>query len=95
MGSGLISVVDRTTMMDPDRRLGVDDTSRTIKITLWRERRNIDLTIRNGDRVMDIIKRVGLPIDGTLVFDGDTPLPVDGEIKGSPELKIISVASGG
>ena len=95
MGSGLISVVDRTMMMDPDRRLEVDDTSRTIKITLWRERRSIDVTISDGDRVIDIIKRVGSPIDGTLVFDGDTPLPIDGEIKGFPELKIISVASGG
>ncbi len=95
MGSGLISVVDRTMMMDPDHRLEVDDTSRTIKITLWRERRSIDVTINDGDRVIDIIKRLGSPIDGTLVFDGDMPLPIDGEIKGSPELKIISVASGG
>ncbi len=82
-------------MTDTSDRLQVDDALRTIKIMLWRERRRIDVPIRNGDRVIDIIKKVGSSIDGTLVFDGDTPLPLDEEIIGSPELKIISVASGG
>ncbi len=95
MGSGLISVEDRTLMTDTADPLTVEDDLRIINIMLWRERRRIDVSIRNGERVMDILKRVGSSIDGTLVFDGDTPLPLDEEIIGSPELKIISVASGG
>ncbi|MCK5772933.1 MAG: hypothetical protein KAH57_04025 [Thermoplasmata archaeon] len=95
MGSGLISVVDRTMMTDPGDNSQVDGHHRTIKVTLWRERRSIDVEIHDGDMVIDIVKKVGLPIDGTLVFDGDIPLPIDGEITGYPELKIISVASGG
>ena len=67
----------------------------TLKVALWRERREVEVIASKGDRVHDLISNLGIPVDGTLVLDGNVPVPIDAEVEGTMELKLISVASGG
>ena len=81
-------------MADQDRIIDREKNG-TINVLMWREKRKIDVSFHVGDRVIDILRRLDSPVDGTLVFNDDDPLPLDMDVRGSMNLKIISVASGG
>jgi len=56
---------------------------------------NLSLDIASGDRVMDLLDGIGVPLDGVLVFREGTPVPLDMEVEAGMVLKVIRVASGG
>ncbi|MGA1848525.1 MAG: hypothetical protein ACMUHB_04210 [Thermoplasmatota archaeon] len=66
-----------------------------ITLKLTREKRGSIVKIEDGDRVMDLLRRAGLPVDGVLVFKGNVPLPLDDVDFDADELTVITVASGG
>jgi sulfur carrier protein ThiS len=66
-----------------------------ITLKLTRERRESRIIIEEGDRVMDLLKRAGLPVDGVLVFKGNVPIPLDDDRLDVDELTVVTVASGG
>ena len=66
-----------------------------ITLKLTREKRESIVNIEDGDRVIDLLRRAGLPVDGVLVFKGKVPLPLDDDAFDADELTVITVASGG
>ncbi len=66
-----------------------------ITLKLTREKRESIVNIQTGDRVMDLLRKAGLPVDGVLVFKGNVPVPLDDDNLDADELTVITVASGG
>jgi len=64
-------------------------------LILHREGKEFSLDITPGDRVMDLIDSIGVPMDGVLVFMDGSPVPLDMEVREEVVLTVIRVASGG
>ncbi len=68
-----------------------------INVHLEREKERISMDIDSDSTLMDLIREIGQPIDGILIFNGHEPLPLDtvlNDIKGN-DIRLITVASGG
>lgn len=67
-----------------------------VEVTLLparKETRALDL--KAGSRVEDAIRALGLYPDEWVPVRGDTPLPLDGELRDGDRLKLIAAVSGG
>ena len=71
--------------------------SEPVKATLilHRDEKEFSLDITPGDRVMDLLDGIGVPMDGVLVFRDGSPVPLDMEVREKMVLTVIRVASGG
>ncbi len=68
-----------------------------INVHLERENERIVIDIDRDSTLMDLIREMGQPVDGVLIFNGPEPLPLDTlmtDIKGN-DIRLIAVASGG
>ena len=72
---------------------GSDDGK--ITVVLHRGDREVKVEMEPGDRIMDILDRIEVPLDGVLVFRDGVPVPVDEEAIGIHRIRVIRVASGG
>ncbi len=68
---------------------------RILNIDISREKRSIEVEVISSDRIIDILRRVDLPVDGVLVFMEDRPIPLDTALGDIENIKVINVASGG
>jgi len=57
------------------------------------ETRTLDL--EDGSRVEDAMRALGLYPDAWVPVRGDTPVPIDEELKDGDRLKLMSAVSGG
>jgi sulfur carrier protein len=67
-----------------------------VEVTLLptsRETRTLDLD--PGSRVEDAMRALGLYPDAWVPVRGDTPVPVDEELKDGDRLKLVAAVSGG
>jgi len=67
-----------------------------VEVTLLptrKETRMIDLD--DGSRVEDVMRALGLYPDAWVPVMGDTPVPIDEELKDGDRLKLVSAVSGG
>lgn len=72
------------------------DSGRVIKVHLARENETRTIPRDDVEDLLQLVKLLGLPIDGVLVLENGLPLPLDRTLKGTgPELTVINVASGG
>ena len=71
--------------------------SETSKVILFmqKEREEVSVVFAPGDRVMDLLDRVDVPVDGALAFREGVPVPLDAEVEDGLVLSVIIVASGG
>ena len=66
-----------------------------IRIFLTREKQKRTLSVNPGDTVLDLLSSLKIHPDGVLVFSENEPIPLDENVEGMDELKIVNVASGG
>jgi len=66
-----------------------------ITLRLLREKRDILVEPAPEEKIMDLLRKAGIPLDGVLVFMGNVPLPLDDDVEGVDELTVVTVASGG
>lgn len=64
-------------------------------MVLKREGREISMPPCPGDRVMDLLDRAGVHMDGVLVFREGIPIPLDEGVELNDRLTVVKVASGG
>lgn len=57
------------------------------------DERTIELS--HGANGLDLLDRLGLPVDGTLLLRGGDPIPEDTHLIDGERLTVIRVASGG
>ena len=66
-----------------------------IRLRFWREDRVEVVEQVPGEIMMDLLKRLGLRIDGALIMRGGTPVPLDDPVLERDVLTVIDVQSGG
>jgi len=71
------------------------ERKRPITLVLLREARSEKVPHTGGATVMDLIRGSGLPVDGTLAFYDDRPVPLDHMPEPGSRLTLVTVASGG
>lgn len=64
-----------------------------VNVTFNKETRALELP--SGSKVEDVLNSMGLYPDAHIVFRGKVPVPITERLKGSEELRVIKVASGG
>jgi len=64
-----------------------------VRVTFNKETKAMELS--SGSCVEDILKSMKLYPDAYIVLRGKVPVPITEALKGSEELRIIKVASGG
>ena len=60
-----------------------------------REDRMVEVESWEGDTLVDILRRAGIPVDGVVVFSGERPVPIDDPVMEHDDLKVVTVSSGG
>ena len=65
----------------------------TVKLSRNNETKKIQ--IENGSTAEDILKKINLKPDTTIVIYNNKPIPIDEEIKEGQEITILQVSSGG
>ncbi|HDM67293.1 MAG TPA: hypothetical protein ENG62_02775 [Thermoplasmatales archaeon] len=53
------------------------------------------INLRNDATIIDLLDKLGFKPDTVIVTNGETPIPVDDQVKDNKELTIIQVSSGG
>jgi hypothetical protein len=71
------------------------ENTRSLKLLLKREGREIDVDVMGDQNLIEVLKRADLPVDGVLVFDGNAPIPLDSKAADFDVLTVVNVASGG
>jgi sulfur carrier protein ThiS len=66
-----------------------------IKVLLWRDDRAEEVAFRADEPMMDLLRRLGIRIDGALVMRAGRPVPLDDPVLEGDELTVIDVQSGG
>lgn len=66
-----------------------------LKLFLQKEGREIEVEVKEGQTLIEVLKGIDLPLDGILVFDNGRPIPLDSLAHEFDVLTIISVSSGG
>lgn len=64
-----------------------------VKVLPGDSTREIDL--KPGSKVYDLLDKIQLRPDATIVLRGDIPIPIDDALEEDEELRILQVASGG
>ncbi|UCF13300.1 MAG: hypothetical protein JSW06_03330 [Thermoplasmatales archaeon] len=54
-----------------------------------------EVNLKPGSKVYDVLKKINLRPDTTIVLKGNTPIPIDEILGEEQELSILQVASGG
>ena len=48
-----------------------------------------------GETIIDLLRRIGVRVDGAVVIRGGTPIPVDETVRSNDDITVIDVQSGG
>ena len=66
-----------------------------IKVTFKPSNKKKVIELEAGSSVYDLLKKIGMKPDSTLILKNKTPIPIDEIIEEDIELDIVQVASGG
>lgn len=64
-------------------------------ITILYDGNKDEIELTDGLTPHDIIKKLGLHIDNTIIVKGNMPMPLDEELQEGDILNLVRVASGG
>jgi len=73
--------------------MGID--SMKITVIIMPENSIIEVDLKSGSKVYDVLKKINLKPDACIVLKGNAPIPVDEILDEEQELSILQVASGG
>jgi sulfur carrier protein ThiS len=79
-------------VVDPD---GGAPEEGSIRVHFWRDERVEVVDEVPGESMMDLLKRLGVRIDGALVMRKGSPVPLDDPVLTKDVLTVIDVQSGG